>query len=56
MNDVNHFREDDDFPVVEILSEQPQESLEFASLTREEIDTVNASILFESVFGKGYIR
>jgi hypothetical protein len=47
---------DDDFPVVEIVKDPGEPTGDHGPLTREEVDAIGASILFEAVFGKGTVR
>ncbi|MFH1436214.1 MAG: hypothetical protein ABIJ56_10905, partial [Pseudomonadota bacterium] len=45
---------DDDFPVVELVGDAHEADSE--ALSREEIDAVGVSLVFDAVLGKGYVR
>ena len=56
MPDQPDSRRDDDFPVVEIVKDPGKPPEDHGPLTREEVDAIGASVLFDAVFGKGAVR
>jgi len=49
-------RRDDDFPVVEIVKDPGKPPEDHGPLTREEVDAIGASMLFEAAFGRSSVR
>lgn len=56
MNNEKKTLHDDDFPLVEIIADSTKVVDEHLPLSKEEVDAIGASMLFEAIFGKDHVR